>query len=341
MGNTYGHVSRSMALAARLPEHEFYFVGGGRLPGLVEGKYPCHEVPVLRTVHKKQSVDLVATFRQICSRIVEIPKITRGITDLIEAWQPDLAICDREFFLPMAAKKKGLRCVTINHSHVLTCCRYPVPPSQWVSWSLAMINDKILFDRTGENFIVSFYHPELKRKTDELFDPVLREPVLKVSRRKGEKILVYQTSPTFHALIDLLYQLKREVIVYGYKQERVKDRNVQFKPFDSVEILQDLAECSYAVTNGGHNLISEALYLGKPVLCFPIAMLFEQFLNSHYIRAMGYGDYCTSKSPTLDLFERFESNLERYQANVEARDFNGTGRLIERIRSLLPGGPAV
>lgn len=328
-----------MALAGRLPEHEFLFVGGGRLPGMVEGLYRCHEVPVLRTVHRKQSVDIPATIGQIASRITEIPKITRGLADLIEEWQPDLAICDREFFLPMAAQRQKLRCVSINHSHVLTSCRYPVPASQMVSWSLAMINDKILFDRTKENFIVSFYHPELKRKTDELFDPVLREPVLGTKREPGDKILVYQTSPTFHALIDVLHKLKREVIVYGFRQERVKSGNVQFKPFDSGEILEDLASCSYAVTNAGHNLISEALYLGKPVLCFPIAMLFEQFLNSYYMREMGYGDYSTSKQPLLSLFEDFERNLERYRGNVEGRNFDGTGRLVERIQSLLPGRP--
>lgn len=338
MGNTYGHVSRSLALSGRLPEHEFLFVGGGRLPGMVEGRYRCHEVPVLRTVHRNQAVDIPATIRQIVSRVAEIPKITRGLADLIEEWQPDLAICDREFFLPMAARKKGLRCVSINHSHLLTSCRYPVPASERLSWLLAMINDKILFDRTKENFIVSFYHPELKRKTDEMFDPVLREPVLRTKRERGEKILVYQTSPTFHALIETLHRLKREVIVYGFRQERVKSGNVQFKPFDSEEILHDLASCSYAVTNGGHNLISEALYLGKPVLCFPIAMLFEQFLNSYYIRKMGYGDYSTSKRPSLSLFEDFERNLETYRRNVESRDFDGTGRLIQRIRSLLPGG---
>jgi hypothetical protein len=35
---------------------------------------------------------------------------------------------------------------------------------------------------------------------------------------------------------------------------------------DRVEeaILEDLAGCAYAVINGGHNLISEALYFGKP-----------------------------------------------------------------------------
>lgn len=199
-----------------------------------------------------------------------------------------------------------------------------------------MINDKVLFDRTRENFIVSFYHPELKRKTDEMFDPVLREAVRKTKREQGEKILVYQTSPTFHALIDVLHKLKREVIVYGFRQERVRSGNVQFKPFDSEEILHDLAACSYAVTNGGHNLISEALYLGKPVLCFPIAMLFEQFLNSYYIRDMGYGDYSTSRHPELTLFENFEKNLETYRSQVALRNFDGTDSLIRRIRSLLP-----
>ena len=33
MGNTYGHVMRTQAIVERLmPEHDFFFVGGGRVP---------------------------------------------------------------------------------------------------------------------------------------------------------------------------------------------------------------------------------------------------------------------------------------------------------------------
>lgn len=56
MGNMFGHVSRALAVAGRLTEHEFHFVGGGRVPEMLRGLYPVLEVPVAHTVYQSQQV---------------------------------------------------------------------------------------------------------------------------------------------------------------------------------------------------------------------------------------------------------------------------------------------
>ena len=79
---------------------------------------------------------------------------------------------------------------------------------------------------------------------------------------------------------------------YGTAKRAERKRAISlFKPYDDRAILEDLAGCAYAVVNGGHNLICEALHFGKPVLCFPIARLFEQFINAWHVRSLGYGDF--------------------------------------------------
>jgi uncharacterized protein (TIGR00661 family) len=343
MGNTYGHVMRTQALVSLMPEHSFYFVGGGRVPEALGGRYPLLEVPVLRTVHRKGAVSVSATIGQIARRVVESPRIIRQIRRVIDSWQPDLAICDREFFLPIACRSAGLRCVSLDHSHVLKACRYPVPASEWVSWGLAMLNDYLFFDRTRHNLIVSFFHPPLKKprrgEINELLPPVLRRAVAERAGAPtvGDYVLVYQTSATFRPLLDALRQLRRPAIVYGFGTERetVED-NLRFKPYDDRAILDDLAGCAYAVVNGGHNLISEALHYGKPVLCFPLARLFEQFINAYHVRALGYGDYSTQTRPSPAIFETFERGLETYRANIAAAgSFDGTARVVARLREVI------
>jgi uncharacterized protein (TIGR00661 family) len=336
MGNTYGHIMRTMSIIGRMPEHEYYFVGGGRVPEVLGKYYPVHEVPVLRTVHKQQRVDLIATIKQVVTRTLETPKIQKGIQQVIEEWKPDVAICDREFFLPSVCKKAGLPCISVDHSHVLKACDYPVPPSEFVSWALAMINDYLFFNMTKKNLIISFFQPPLKKNTkDEIFPPVIRPAVKEVQPSKGNHILLYQTSNTFKYLIDMLPQFNRPVIVYGFKQVHETIGNVTFKPFDEKMILEDLASAAYAIVNGGHNLISEALYYGKPVLCFPIAMLFEQFINAYHVKSLGYGDYCTSMRPDLSVFEEFEKNLSVYQKNLEGKNFEGTDQIVNRLQELI------
>ena len=347
MGNTYGHVMRTQAIVERLmPEHEFRFVGGGRVPeALGKRGWDVLEVPVLRTVHRHGKVSVSRVIGQIANRMIEIPRVVGQIDRLIQDFQPALAFCDREFFLPIACRRAGLRCVSLDHSHVLKAGRYPVPPSERLSWGLAMLNDYLLFDFTRHHLIVSFFHPPLRQRVrgrgdrDELLPPVLRPAVAQMTAIPGEHVLVYQTSATFKPLLEPLAQLDRPVIVYGYDTETEHRRgNLLFKPYDDRRILEDLAGCAYAVVNGGHNLICEALHFGKPVLCFPIARLFEQFINAWHVRSLGYGDYCTDPQPGKEVFAAFERGLDAYRAAVAAAgSFDGTERVVARVREVIEG----
>lgn len=338
MGNTHGHVARTLAIVSRLPEHQFYFVGGGRVPELLGTKFPVLEVPVKRTIHKNQRVSIPATIGHIARCIAKFPSTRRKILTLIEEWQPDIAICDREIFLPHAARAAGLECISLDHSHVLPACRYPVPRGQRLSWALARLEDALFFDFTRHNLIVSFFHPELKASgkiMNELLPPVLRPEIREAHPTNGAHVLIYQTSPTFGALLDAARQFKRRVIVYGFRNEHAVEGNVTFKPFDPVSIVEDLASCAYAVVNGGHNLICEALACGKPLLCFPISGQFEQFLNAWHVREMGYGDFSTSRQPAPALFAQFEKRLEEFRENIRAKFVDGTDAVIARVRELI------
>jgi uncharacterized protein (TIGR00661 family) len=339
MGNTNGHIMRTLALVRRMPEHEFHFVGGHRVPAAMRDRYPVLEVPVLRTMHRDQQVDIPATVAQIGRRVCELPSVTARIVELIQSWQPDLAICDREFFLPIACRRAGLPCLSVNHSRLLIACRYPVPSGQRRSWFLATVNDRLLYDYTSHHLIVSFYSLPLRRAgRDEWMPPVLRHEIRDLRPSHGDHVLVYQTSPTFGSLIESLKQLPRPVIVYGFREQRETVGNITFQPYHPQRILEDLAGCAYAVVNGGHNLICEALYLGKPVLCFPIANLFEQFLNAWQVRELGFGDFSIALHPDVALFSAFEQRLETYHRNLSNREFDGTDKVVARIQEFIRQG---
>ncbi len=336
MGNTFGHISRALAIVGRLPEHEFHFVGGGRVPEVLQSVYPVLEVPVARTVYKRQRVSVPGTCRHLARCVASLPRVRRQILALIDHWQPDVAICDREFFLPHAARQAGLPMFSLDHSHVLQVCRYKVPSSQMSSWSLSRLEDSLFFNHTNHNLVTSFFHPELKRGgRNELFPPVLRQAAREIQPRQGNHVFVYQTTPTFAALIDFTRRLERPVIIYGYRNEDAAEGNLTFKPFDKRAILEDLAGSAYAVVNAGHNLICEALHFGKPLLCFPIANTFEQFINASYVRQLGYGDFLASFHPSPALFTNFESRLAEYRENIQAGFVDGTEVVIRRVRELI------
>ncbi len=332
MGNTHGHIMRTQSIVSRLPHHEFYFVGGGRVPAAFAQNYPVLEVPVLRTVHKNQTVSVWGVIQQIYQCLRSIPKVRRQILNLVQEWRPDVVIVDREFFTPIALLGQRIPVLGIDHSHVMKACDYPVPSDQWLSWSLAMLNDYMLFDFTRKNLIVSFFHPPHKRgNQDELFPAIVRPEVPRVQPRNGDYILLYQTSNTFGALLEVMKQLPRRVVVYGFRNEHVVEGSITYKPYDPEAILEDLAGCHYAVVNGGHNLISEALFYGKPVFCFPIKMLFEQYINAWHVRALGYGDFSTTREPKAALFLDFELKVEAARERICVEFHEGTDLLVKRV----------
>ena len=341
MGNTHGHLMRTLSLVSRMPEHEFLFVGGGKVPPAIAAlkKWKVIDVPVLRTVHRNQRVSVPRTIGQIVSCHLALPRVVDKLSLHIEKWQPDVAICDREFFLPFAAQKYNLPCLSVDHSHVMKTCTYPVPKGERLSWRLAMANDYLFFDRTRHNLIVSFFHPPQKepRKgfVDELFPAVVRDVVKTRTPSAGDHVFVYQTSPTFRRLIETLGKLKRPVIVYGFHNEDRVEGNVTFRTYHPERILDDLASSAYAVVNGGHNLLSEAFYYGKPALCFPVRTLFEQFINAWHVRNLGYGDYAVTGHPTPAMFAQFESRLDDYRRRIQSKFRDGSNIVVGRVRELI------
>lgn len=335
MGNTNGHVMRTLSIAPRMPDDEFCFVAGGRAAELLKGRYQVHEVPVLRTKHRKNRLSLSGTIGQIIHRVTEIPAITARLLDLMDHFQPDLIVSDREFFLPLAAMRAKRECISIDHTHILKAGRYRVPTNLRFNWTLTMANDYVLFDHTRKNLIVSFFRPPMKKGCqDEVFDAVIRPHLEEIKSVSGEKIFVYLSIHGFHHLVESLQATGREIVVYGSRRPAGKYGRVEYRSFDEKRMVEDLASCAYAVINGGHNLISEALYFGKPILCFPIAGLFEQYINAFYVHKLGYGEYTYDYAPKKEFLVSFESDLQKFSENISLKFREGSRDLAKRLKEL-------
>jgi hypothetical protein len=91
--------------------------------------------------------------------------------------------------------------------------------------------------------------------------------------------------------------------------------------------LEDLVSACGVITGGGFSLLSEAVYLGKPVLSIPLRGQFEQLMNARYLQREGFGMCAPAiDAPTLSAFldglDGFHHRLGDYvqDGNVEALD---------------------
>ncbi|MGA3113124.1 MAG: glycosyltransferase family protein [Syntrophobacteraceae bacterium] len=335
MGDAYGHLSQALALAELAPQHEYLFLGAGTVREVVKMGFSFLEVPLPATFYANNKVDIAATLRNGSKILLGKNLSVRRIITQIERFSPCLAITAYEYFTSIIAKELGITCISLDNHHFLTKLRFETPRGQMLSRFLYALPLKLMFSKADHYFISSFYQfPPRDPKTTDVFPPVLRKDLRDVRPADGGHVLVYQSSPTFSKLIPELEKSGNRYTVYGYG-EKPGTRNIVFRPPSRIGLLRDLATCRYVISSGGHNLISEALFLGKPVFSYPIHMAYEQFFNARMLRELNYGDYTLETVPRISCLARFEEKLTEYRGNIGKGDFCGNEQIAAKLKEKL------
>ena len=339
MGDAFGHINQALAVAAGMPEHEFLFVGGGKVMELEELGYRVEAVPVPATYYKNNRVDVADTISNALRVFKSRHKSVGRIVQLIHEFQPDLILTAYEYFTPLAARKTGIPCVSIDNQHAVTkCSGEGLRSGSYLSRLFFELPLRFMFSKVDYYLINTFFqlHPKNSQDT-QVFPPLLSPIVKDIVPEKKDHMLVYQTSPTFKNLVRVLAQLPGQFIIYGAGRNE-NSGNLIFRAPSREGFLKDLASCRYFITNGGHNGISEALYFGKPVLSFPIRLAYEQFLNAHMLAVSGYGAYYTGTHPPSELFRDFETHLDMYRERISNGDFTGNEKIASCLNEFIQNG---
>ncbi|OBT16784.1 glycosyltransferase [Vibrio sp. UCD-FRSSP16_10] len=191
----------------------------------------------------------------------------------------DLVLNDFEPISAWAAKKHKVPCIGISHQNAF---RYQVPKKGY-----GLMDKTIIHHFAPSDFQVGlhWYH----------FDQPILPPIVHVcdtqSTAEEAFVLVYLPFEDLKQVRELLQRLS------GYsfrcyhpdiKQARDTD-NVQLRPLSFSEFQRDLASCHGVIANGGFELPSEALSLGKKLLLKPLDGQFEQQSNVATLEYLGLG----------------------------------------------------
>ncbi|MDD3472471.1 MAG: glycosyltransferase family protein [Syntrophaceae bacterium] len=335
MGDAMGHITFSSIVASLLPEHTFLFLGGGKVTQIAKLGYDTVEIPMLSTYYSNNQVDLQKTISNGARILFRKKSVIDYVERVIRDFSPDFALSNYEYFTPLAAARLGIPCVSVDHQHILTECKWPVDPGGHIGKLLLTLPLKLMYSNADKYIVSSFFSltPKNPRRTS-VTPSVLRPVVRQYSSSNADHVLVYQTSPSFLPLLETLKKLPGRFRIYGFGA-KPSQKNLEFKANSVEGFLEDLSSCRYAIVNGGHNVISESLYYGKPILCFPIRLAYEQHINAFMIKYLGYGDYSAQVNPDLKTFEDFESKLDHYQAQISRGDFFGNEKMAEKLRSMI------
>ena len=332
-----GHISRSLAIARQLRAHEIVFVGGGRVQEMAQHGYSVVAVPVIATELSAHRVVLGRTIMGAIAGIAQRPRVIERLAAVIDDFDPDLIVTDYEYFLPLAARHRGRACISVDRQHALTHCRYVAPPGYAVSRALTLASIRSLYNSASHYLVCSFVPMQpIDPALAEVFPTVLRELVYRMQPSRGDHAVVYMRGARLDWLRDLLAGRRRRFIVYGFDLNR-EEGNLSFRRSSPDGFLSDLAGCAYIISNGGHNAIGEALHYGKPVLCVPTRLFYEQLLNAHLLAEAGYGAYCDPDARAGAALDAFEARLPQFETAAASYAPWSGQTIAARLEQLMAG----
>lgn len=335
VGEGMGHATRSRVVIDHLSRHhDVQVVVSGRahdyLKARESDRLGVNRIWGLSIVYEDNEVRNLRTFLSNVTTGLAggVPKNVKAYFDLTEKFRPEVVVSDFETWSYLFGKLHGLPVVSLDNIQLLNRCGHPPEVLAGHEADYLVAKGVVAAKLPGafHYLITSFVFPEIVKPRTSLHPPVLRPEILAARPEPGEHLLVYQTSTSNAALPELLKGCGRECRVYGLRRDltaEVVEGNLRYRPFSEPGFIEDLRTAHAVVSGGSFTLMSEAVYLHKPMLSVPVKKQFEQILNGRYLERLGYG--LTGQELTAarlgELLERageFQRNLARYRQDGNA-----------------------
>ncbi len=341
-GEGLGHATRSKVVIRHLLDagHGVMVVSSSRAYKLLAASFPGRVLEI-RGFHIAYKGLVVSKSRTVALTLQTAPDDLRvnfaKYRQLLRGTVPDVVVSDFESFSYLYAKLHGVPIISIDNMQVIarTKLDVPIPKAEKGSYQVARNIVRLKLPRSQHYFIATFFPLPVVKDRTTLVPPIIRPEILAVQPTRGNYVLVYQTATTQTNLVALLQQLpQQEFRVYGFNKEE-NHGNVQLKAFSEAGFIADLAGCQAVVTNGGFTLISEAVYLHKPVCAVPIPAQFEQWLNAAEIEKRGYGRHFAAITPAN--LQLFLANLAGFENILAGYEQAGNEVLFAALEEVLAG----
>lgn len=330
-------------------EHDVVFCCGGTAREILETRGErVIPVPALRQVMRANQVMLGKTVQANWRTVLCAPRLVGNLADAFAAYAPDLLITDFEAFSPRAAQRLGVPVLSFNHQQVVTETRYDLPVRDWPQAAMtATAIRAIAPPRPAHVLLTSFFFPPLKNpQQTTLVPPIIRPAVQALEPDRGDHVLVYynQTEGA-GAVPDALRAIDASFVLYNFEPPgRPSDYpNLTFKEPSLDGFLEDLRTSRAVVCTAGFTLISEGLYLGKPLLVVPNRGIFEQTINAYFLQREGLGEAVIDRHLQTHDVRGFLSRLDTYETGLA--DYRACGNrdalaCIERVLARSTGPSA-
>jgi uncharacterized protein (TIGR00661 family) len=266
----------------------------------------------------------------------ELPGSVKRWMGAVHEWRPEVVVTDFEPLSGIYARSAHIPLVCVDNIHMIDRCRHDdgILAGAHQDFRIARAVTKAMVPTAGDYVITTFFRPPLLRGRTVLVPPIVRPEIVAAEPVRGEHLVVY--SGGSDALIEALRECGLPCRVYGMRDGPLvgtTDGAIEFRARSVDGFLADLVSARGVVTGGGFSLLSEAVYLHKPVLSVPLAGQFEQLMNARYLEREGFG----LSAPTVDaaaletFLERLDGFHERLEGYMQDGNAEALGAIEERV----------
>lgn len=243
--------------------------------------------------------------------------------------KPDVLVTDAEPLSFYAARLSKLPCISIDNPQALLHRSYSISTKEIITCMIFRITLKLSIFQADKYLIYDFSNKQIPQENITFLKPLIQEGIRNQTPTNGNHIFVYQTSTTNNTLLSILKNINEQFIVYGFNKNHTMG-NIHFKQFNENEFYKDIAHAKAVITSGGFTVLSEALYLKKPIFSIPLHHQFEQVINGKLITRLGVG--ISSKNVTKNKINQFLNNLDEYQKKLQTYNRGNQQEMLETIR---------
>ena len=335
-GEGLGHASRSRILINYLKkqQHDIRIVAGGKAYDFLSKEFDfIDKIEWASIIYKDNKIQVIHGISHILYRTLvgSIPSFFK-VRKIIREFKPDILITDAEPISHYAAFFSKIKRISIDNPTALLYRNYKVKFGEYLSWLFLYIAVKVSIFNANKYIIYDFSDKQIDDKHVLFLKPLIQEGLLEQKVTCGGHVFVYQTSNSNNHLLDVLKKVNEKFVIYGLDKDMV-DGNLVLKRFNEDEFYHDIASAKAVITNGGFTVISEAIYLKKPIFSLPIKYQFEQILNGKFVEKLGAGVY------HMNIDERklreFLDNLDEYKENLKSYDTGNQEKKLKRIEEEL------
>ncbi len=340
-GEGMGHAMRSAVVAEHLMSrgHDVRFVSSGSAARYLSSRWPRRVTSALglRTVMISNKIlPMTTLLTNIAAQT--LGPLAHGATFLSLGMaleqRPGAVISDFDPWTARYARSRGIPLVALDNVHFMNRCTHPqevVSPDRTAAAIMYPTVARMVPDARSY-LVTTFAGAPVSGPRTTLHLPILRPEILRSTPTLGSHVCAYFNENSDHASISgVLQDVGVPVRVYGMRAVAQDEMhgNVLFRPFSQDGFIRDLASSTAVIGGAGFTLMTEAIYLGKPMLAVPFGGQFEQILNANYLTRLGYGEraYSLDRQTVVGFLARAPA----YRQNLAGFRHDGNRELFQAV----------